>query len=71
MRSARTSVLAIVPAHCVAENLCGNQGWRVWVKLPDRSWWVSGFLCATRRIAWAEAWERIKALEVKRKHRID
>ena len=71
MKTARASVLRSVPAYCVRDVFCGNVGYRVWMKLPDRSWWIPGFLCGSRSTAWAEAWERVKAQKAKRKLRID
>ena len=69
--SARASVLRHVRAYCVADHFCGLQGFRVWMRLPDRSWWSTGFLCGTRRAAWIEAWEKVQALASKRKHKVD
>ena len=69
--TARANVLREVPAHCVLDIFCGNVGYRVWMKLPDRSWWIPGFLCGSRKVAWTEAWERLKARKAKRKQRID
>jgi len=69
--SARASVLRHVPAYCVRDCIAGNDGFRVWMKLPDRSWWSTGFICGTRRAAWAEAWEKVQARLAQRKHKVD
>lgn len=69
--SNRSNVLRAVPAYCVLDRFCGNVGYRVWMKLPDRSWWIPGFLCGSKRVAWAEALGRVEAFKAKRKQRHD
>ncbi len=64
-------MLRLVPARCVRDRFIGMEGWRVWLKLPDRPWWSPGHLVHERGIAWTQAWEKVQRIKTKLKQRLD
>lgn len=71
MRSARANVLRNVPARCVRDRFIGMEGWRVWLKMPGKSFWTPTHLVHLRSIAWAQAWEKVQRIKTKLKQRLD